>query len=231
MLGENGLKLLIIACGVLEAELTAVSAPGVRFEFLEQGLHRTPDKMPAVIQEKIHQADGGIDYIVLGYGLCGNGIVGVKAEKQPLVVPRAHDCIGLFLGSFEAHLKETHKAPGTYFLTKGWIEQGKSPLVLFEEYVQRYGRETAEWAFHEEYKNYTRLVLVDTGAYDLAVYREHARENAAFLGVAYEEIKGSPAYFEKMVEGQWDKDKFIILQPGEEVAQRMFLLVGADLPE
>ena len=106
MLGENGLKLLIIACGVLEAELTAVSAPGVRFEFLEQGLHLTPDKMPAVIQEKIHQADDGIDYIVLGYGLCGNGIVGVKAEKQPLVVPRAHDCIGLFLGSLEAHLSE-----------------------------------------------------------------------------------------------------------------------------
>ena len=230
MRGENGLKLLIIACGVLEAELRAVSIPGVRLEFLEQGLHRTPDKMPAVIQEKIHQADDEIDYIVLGYGLCGNGIVGVKAEKQPLVVPRAHDCIGLYLGSLEAHLRETRKAPGTYFLTRGWIEQGKSPLVLFEEYVQRYGRQMAEWAFREEYKNYTRLVLVDTGAYDLAAHRDYARKTAAFLGVAYEEIKGSPAYFEKMVRGQWDGGDFIVLQPGEEVAQRMFLLVGADLP-
>ncbi|MFC1955643.1 DUF1638 domain-containing protein [Chloroflexota bacterium] len=225
------MKLLIIACGVLEAELTAVSVLGVRFEFLEQGLHLTPDKMPAVIQEKIHQADDEIDYIVLGYGLCGNGIVGVRAEKQPLVVPRAHDCIGLFLGSLEAHLSEIRKAPGTYFLTKGWIEQGKSPLVLFEEYVQRYGRQMAEWAFREEYKNYIRLVLVDTGAYDLAACREHARENAALLGVAYEEIKSSPAYFEEMVKGQWDKDKFIVLQPGEEVTQRMFLLMGEDLPE
>ena len=53
--------------------------------------------------------------------------------------------------------------------------------------------------------------------------REHARENAALLGVAYEEIKGSLAYFEKMVKRQWDKDKFIVLQPGQEVVQRMFL--------
>ena len=224
MSGESRLKVLIIACDVLEAELMAVSVTGVSFEFLEQGLHRTPDEMPAAIQDKIHRTDSGIDYIVLGYGLCGNGIVGVKAEKQPLVVPRAHDCVGLFLGSLEAHLKEIHKAPGTYFLTKGWIEQGKSPLVLFEEYVQRYGRQTAEWATGEEYKNYTRLVLVDTGAYDLAAYREYARENAAFLGVAYEEIRGSPTYFERMVKGQWEEDKFIVLQPGEEVAQRMFLV-------
>ncbi|MBA7711121.1 hypothetical protein ES703_120075 [subsurface metagenome] len=51
---------------------------------------------------------------------------------------------------------------------------------------------------------------------------------AAFLGVAYEEIKGSLAFFEKMVNGQWDKDKFIILQPGEEITQMMFLSLLED---
>ncbi len=220
----NALKVLVIACAVMEAELTVANTPGVRLEFLEQGLHRTPGRMPAAIQEKIHRAGGDIDYIVLGYGLCGNGLVGVRAEKQPLIVPRAHDCIGLFLGSLEAHLSELKKAPGTYFLTKGWIEQGKSPLVQFGEYVERYGREKAGWAMKEEYKNYTRIVLVDTGAYDLSAYREHARANADLLGVSYEEIKGSTAYFGKMVGGHWDSRDFFILQPGEEVTQMMFLL-------
>ncbi len=225
------MKLLIIACSVMKDELTAVSVPGVRFEFLEQGLHRTPTKMPTLIQEKIHQADGKIDYIVLGYGLCGNGIVGVKAEKQPLVIPKAHDCICLFLGSREARRKEQQKAPGTYYLTKGWIEDGKPPLALLEEYTQRYGRETAEWVISEEFKHYTRLALVDTGTYDLPTYRNHARANATFLGVAYEEIKGSLAFFEKMVKGQWDKDEFIILQPGEEITQMMFLsLIEDEIP-
>jgi len=225
------LKLLIIACSVMKDELMAVSVPGVRFEFLEQGLHRTPTKMPILIQEKIHQADDKIDYIVLGYGLCGNGIVGVKAEKQPLVIPKAHDCICLFLGSRKARRKEQQKAPGTYYLTKGWIEDGKPPLALLEEYTQRYGRETAEWVISEEFKHYTRLALVDTGTYDLPTYRNHARANATFLGVAYEEIKGSLAFFEKMVKGQWDKDEFIILQPGEEITQMMFLsLIEDEIP-
>ncbi len=223
---------LIIACSMMKDELMAVKVDGVRFEFLEYALHRTPTKMPLSIQEKIHQADDKIDYIVLGYGLCGNGIVGVRAEKQPLIIPRVHDCISLFLGSFEAYRKEQEKAAGTYYLTRGWIEEGKPPLAALEEYTQRFGREAAQWVISEEYKHYTRIALVDTGAYDLSTYRDYARANAAFLRVAYEEIKGSLAFFEKMVKGQWDKDDFIILQPGEEITQKAFLslLIGGQAP-
>jgi len=225
------MKLLVIACSVMRDELMAVSVPGVRFEFLEIGLHRTPARMPLVIQEKIHHADDKIDYIVLGYGLCGNGIVGVKAERKPLVIPKTHDCISLFLGSSEARQKEQQKAPGTYYLTKGWIEEGKPPLALLEEYTQHYGQQTAEWVISEEFKNYTRLALVSTGAYDLVAYRSNARANAVFLGVTYEEIKGSLAYFEKMVKGQWDKGEFIILQPGEEITQGTFMsLIEGQVP-
>lgn len=222
------MELLIIACGMMKDELMAVSVPAVQFEFLEIGLHRTPAKMPATIQEKIHRADNRIDYIMLGYGLCGNGILGVKAERQPLVIPKVHDCINLFLGSCEARQKEQQEAPGTYYLTKMWIEEGTPPLALLEEYTQRYDRETAKWVIGEEFKNYTRLALVDTGAYDLSDYRDRARANAAFLGVAYEEIRGSLALFEKMVKGQWDEDEFIILQPGEEITQRLFLSLLED---
>jgi len=222
------LKLLIIACSVMEDELKAVSVPGINLEFLETGLHRTPAKMPLLIQDKIHQTDDKTDYVVLGYGLCGNGIVGVKAEKQPLVVPKVHDCIRLFLGSSEAHQKEQQKAPGTYYLTKGWIQEGKPPLALLEECTQRYGRDTAEWVISQEFKHYTRLALVDTGVHNLSTYRSHALANATFLGVTYEEIRGSLAFFEKMVKGQWDKDEFIVLQPGEEITQRMFLSLIED---
>jgi hypothetical protein len=38
----------------------------------------------------------------------------------------------------------------------------------------------------------------------------------------YEEIKGSLEFFEKMLRGMWNKD-FIILKPGEEVTQELFL--------
>ncbi len=217
------MKVLIIACSVLKHELESVDGSGVCIEYLEQGLHRTPTKMPAAIQGIIDQAGEDIDYIVLGYGSCGSGIVGVKAGKQPLVIPRAHDCISFWLGSTKAHQKEHEKTPGTYYLTRGYIEEGKPPMVAYEEYKERFGEETARWVINEEFKNYTRVALIDTGAYDLEKYRQHARETAEFLGTSYEEIMGSLDYFEKIIKGEWNKKDFLILQPGEEFTQSKML--------
>jgi hypothetical protein len=128
--------------------------------------------------------------------------------------------------SFLAHGKDiwrsTKKEPGTYYLTRGWIEEGKSPLGIYREYCQRYDKETAEWVIREELENYTRIALVDMGADLSETHRAHAKENANFFRLRYEEIIGSLAFFEKMLRGLWDKD-FIVLNPGEEVTQELFL--------
>ncbi len=217
------MKLVIIACSVLKYELMKVGLPGIQFEFLDQGLHRTPNKMPLAIQERISQIGEKTDYIMLGYGLCGNGIVGVKAEKQPLVIPKVHDCISFWFGSIEAHRKEHAKASGTYYLTKGWFEEARPPLASFEENTQRFGLEDAKWIANEEFKNYTRIALIDTGAYEIDAYRARAQANADFLGIAYEEVKGSLNFFRKMVKGKWAEGDFIILQPGEYVTSEIVL--------
>jgi len=217
------MKYLVIACNIMKDELLRFQTNGISFVFLEQSLHRTPQKMKPIIQEEIERAeswDG--DYIILSYGLCSNGILGVKSKSHSIVIPRVHDCIALFLGSWEKYMEEHKKEPGTYYLTKGWIEEGKSPLGIYQEYCQRYDKETAEWVIREELKNYTRIALVDMGADLLEALREQARENARFLHLRYEEIKGSLVFFEKMLRGCWDKD-FIILKPGEEVTQELFL--------
>jgi len=179
--------------------------------------------MKGAIQEEIDRAAGWPgDRILLGYGLCSNGIVGVRANRHPLLIPRVHDCIALFLGSNERYREEREKAPGTYYLTKGWIEEKKSPLGIFAEYCQRYGRETAEWVIREELKNYTRIALVESELGLEESHREHARENARFLNLKYEEIRGSLDFFRKILRGPWDGD-FIFLKPGEEAVQEMFL--------
>jgi len=217
------MKYLVIACNIMKDELLRFQANGISFVFLEQSLHRTPQKMKPIIQEEIDKADEqDWDYIVLSYGLCSNGILGVKSKNHSIVIPLVHDCIALFLGSWEKYMEEHKKEPGTYYLTKGWIEEGKSPLGIYQEYCQRYDKETAEWVIREELKNYTRIALVDMGADLPEALREHARENARFLHLRYEEIKGSLVFFEKMLQGCWDKD-FIILKPGEEVTQELFL--------
>ncbi len=221
-MGKKPLRIHIIACKVMEPELRQLKTPRVGFTFLEQGLHRTPGKMPVEIQKRVDMAQKySADFVVLGYGLCSNGIVGVKAKKQVLIVPKIHDCISLFLGSPEAYDWQSKKTPGTYYLTRGWIEQGKTPLSIYEEYVKRYEAGTADWLIREELKHYTRIALVDTGVGDVEGYRDYARRTADFLGFHYEEIKGSSAFFQKMVSGHWDGD-FLKIRRGEEIIQKMF---------
>jgi hypothetical protein len=179
--------------------------------------------MKGAIQEEIDKTetwDG--DQIILAYGLCSNGILGVRANRLPLLIPKVHDCISLFLGSNARYMEEHQREPGTYYLTKGWIEEKKSPLGILEEYCQRYGKETAEWAIREELKNYTRIALVESELGMEETHRQHARENARFLSLKYEEIKGSLDFFRKIIRGPWDKD-FVVLKPGEEATQEMFL--------
>ncbi len=216
------MKLFIIACSVLKNEFLATNPDGIHIEFLEQGLHQTPDKMRLVIQEKIDEVNGGgFDYIVLGYGLCGNGTLGIQARDIPIVIPKAHDCITYWLGSLEGQ-QEHNKAPASYYLTKGWVEEAKAPIATFNEYKERYGDHTAAWLIREMFKNYSRIVLIDTGAYDPDQYCSYARENADILGVNYEEIQGSLALFDNLMKGKWENNSFIIIRPGEKIAQNMF---------
>lgn len=216
-------KYLVIACNIMRDELLHFQTNGVSFVFLEQSLHRTPQKMKPIIQDEIDKAaKEDWDYVILSYGLCSNGILGVKANHHPIVIPRVHDCIALFLGSWKKYMEEHKREPGTYYLTKGWIDEGKSPIGIYREYCQRYDKETAEWVIKEELKNYTRIAFVDIGVGLSEAYREHAKENARFLHLRYEEMKGSLVFFEKMLRGWWSED-FIILKPGQEVTQELFL--------
>ena len=90
----------LIACEVFKDEFEATSPPDLARTYLPQGLHRTPGKMPAAIQEVLDAVGPAVESVLLGYGLCSNGIVGVVSRAAPLVMPRVHDCIALLLGSF-----------------------------------------------------------------------------------------------------------------------------------
>lgn len=222
----NG-RVTLVACQVMQPEFDRLKRerPHVEVVYLEQSLHRTPQKMPARVQAAVDDAAERAERIVLGYGLCSNGIIGVQARRQELIVPRCHDCIGFFLGSPEAHRREMDAHPGTYYLTPGWIAERKDPLGIIEDdYVKRVGREMGEWAMREELRNYTRIALVDTGVGDIEDLRARAQENARFFGMIYEEIEGrSLEYFVKLMDGPYDDAEFLRLQPGEAVTQQMFM--------
>ena len=220
-------RVAIIACQIMEAEVERLKQEDDRIQafYLDQGLHRTPAQMPGRVQEIVDRVDASVGRIVLGYGLCSNGIVGVKARTRDIIVPRCHDCIAFFLGSPQAYLEDFWSRPGSYYLTPGWIAERKDPLSIIEdEYVPRYGRETAEWAKREELKHYTHIVLVDTGVADLEPMRRIGMENARFFGMEYLEIEGkSSEFFRKLACGPYKDEEFIRTLPGQKITQDMFI--------
>lgn len=215
----------MIACGVFKPELEALRGEDstVEVRYLDQSLHRTPEMMPGLISEQISEAEPDASRIVLGYGLCSNGIVGVRAPRQGLVIPRVHDCISLFLGSAKAYTERMEEEAGVYYLTPGWVAEGKDPIGTVEDdYTPRVGRETAIWAMNEELKHYTRIVFINTGVGDIGALRQRTHENARYFNKQYGEVEGSSGYFRKLLFGPYDGPDFIRIAPGEKVKQELF---------
>ena len=226
---KNQKHKVVIACRSLKPELekTAVeSSSEAELIFLDQELHRTPDKMPAEVQQAVDDVKDTADEIVLGYGLCSNGIVGVTAPPQGLIVPKVHDCITLFLGARNLYRQAFKENPGTYYLTPGWIDEQKDPLGIMEnDYTPRMGKEFAEWGIKEELKNYTHIVFVSSTAAreQIENLRKRARDNACFLEKQFEEVEGQDAYFRKILNGPYNEEDFIFFKGGQKITQSPFL--------
>ncbi len=210
----NETRKLVIACATVIEEMLPLLPADVGHRILDFGLHVHPDKLRQALQDAIDASKGQADTIVLGYGFCSQGVIGVRATDCRLVVPRVDDCIAIFLGSCLAYQQQSRSEPGTYYLTKGWIEVGDSPFAEYERMVARYGPEHAERIIRLMLKNYKRLALINTGQYELERYRDYARRTAGRFGLRYEEIEGSTELVKKMVNGPWE-DEFVVAQPGQ----------------
>ena len=219
-------RIAIVACSVMKLELQAViGARPVDLFFLEQGLHNTPQLMPSRIQDKISEAlINKPEHIILGYGLCSNGILKVGGCERPLVAPRCHDCIALLLGSNQRYKEIFSQNPGTYYLTAGWINESEDPLGCVEtKYTPRLGPQKAKRAMELELKNYTHICYIDNGLGDSKMLRARTIENCRAFNKEYLEIQGSLDYFKDLVHGSdRDLDRFIRLDPGESLNAEMF---------
>jgi hypothetical protein len=230
------LPVVVISCQVLQDLLIRLLPPGLAKEviIMDYGLHRVPQKMTWTLQEAIDRIEEP-SLIVLGYGLCGNGLNGIQAGKHTLLVPRVDDCIALLLGSRKAYVHEFETVPGTYYLSKGWLESGSHPLKEYEEYLPKYGPERTMWFMDQQYQNYQRLVLVAHSEADLETYRPQALQVARFCerwGMRYEELLGSDQYVRRLVDAigaaavpgaaQTDGDVMVI-PPGGEIRQEQFM--------
>jgi hypothetical protein len=178
--------------------------------------------LKAALQQAIDRVADRVETVILGYGLCSMAVLGLRANGCTLVVPRVDDCIAIFLGSGHAYKQQALAEPGTYYLTKGWIEVGDTPFDEYERLEERYGRARAERLIHLMIKHYTRLALIDTGQQaDLDRYRQQTLDLANRWGLRFEEIQGSDALVRQMLHGPWDDD-FVVVPPGESIRYEDF---------
>ncbi len=226
-------RVQLIVCKVLqrEAYFCAARSPNVvDIVLMEQGLHDEPDRLRREVQkalERTHDIQGRpYDASLLGYGLCSNGVVGLGAEI-PVVIPRAHDCITVLLGSKERYQEYFDSHRGVYWYSPGWIESGKQPSReryerLLEEYTQKYGADNAQYLMEVEQtwiKEYKWTTFVDWGLVPPDDYKTFTRQCAAFLGWEYDELKGDAGLMQRFVDGVWSDEEFLIVEPGRRIAE------------
>ncbi len=236
------MRICAICCEILarEAARAAAYSPNiVHLVFLPSGLHSTPDELRTRIQAEIDAAsDGRFDYIILGYGLCSRGTADLVARDTPIVIPRAHDCITLFLGSRERYDREFNERPGTYYYSAGWIERMDGDLSQgtlkplketqaeerYLEYVEKFGEDNAKYLIEQEglwLANYSRAALIDTGIGDIETYRRFTQGVAESNAWEYEELQGDTRLIDILFGGNWDEDEFLIVRPGQKTIEQV----------
>ncbi len=229
------MRLQLIACKVLQREVylcAAGSKNTIDVVFMEQGLHNEPDRLREQVGKALQRTEDKkgrpYDATLLGYGLCSNGIVGLSA-KIPVVVPRAHDCITILLGSKERYKQyfDTHR--GVYWYSTGWIETGTQPGKqrcerLYADYCKKFGEDNAQYLMEAEQnwiKQYQWAIYVDWGFPNSDAEKIFTKECAEFLGWNYDQVKGDPSLLKRLMDGDWGNEDFLVVKPGRKICENV----------
>ncbi|MEM1483957.1 DUF1638 domain-containing protein [Oscillospiraceae bacterium PP1C4] len=230
------MRLAVISCAIFTRMLSRAVADcpnSCRLFFLEQGLHNTPILLREKIQQCIDEVEvhnrsvsktQQFDAILLAYGLCSNGICGVRAGDIPLIIPRTDDCIGIFLGSQSRYLDYFYKIGGVYWFNSAWYEQAVLPSKsrldeLFEQYNTQYGEDSAGYLIETELDSlhrYRNAVFI-RDPFDYDEHIRNAKQAASDFGWGYHEVNGDSSMISRLLEGEWGSKEFLFVPPNQSI--------------
>lgn len=174
--------MLIIACGALAHEITALRRANGWDELdvrcLPAELHNRPEKIPDAVRALIHASRDSYRSIFVAYADCGTGGMLDKVLREEGVerIPGAH-CYEFFAtGAVFAELAEAQ--PGTFYLTDFLLRN-------FERLVMRgLGLDRHPELFSSYFGNYRKLVYLGQAPKPESL--DQAREIATRMGLEFE---------------------------------------------
>lgn len=233
------MHLLILSCESLTRAAYGAAARSshiVDVTILPRNRH-LPADIRTRIQALIDAAEGkNYDAIGLVYGLCGQATAGLTARGTQLVIPRAHDCITLHLGSRARHEAELKKEPGTYWYAQDYMErvQGVNAALamgqgseadmdaIYDTYCHKYGQAKADrlmsvmgdWLNH-----YKRAIYLTTDPNATTAVEANARAQASKRGWTFERLPADFSLIHRLCDGDWADADFLIVPPGKTTHQ------------
>jgi len=173
---------LLIACGALAQEITALIRVNrwdhMAITCVPAQFHNRPEKITGAVREKIAEARGKYDQILVVYGDCGTGgeLDVMLAEEGVMRIAGPH-CYQFYAGQadFEAMMDAE---PGTFFLTDYLVRHFE--LLM----IKGLGLDRHPELRDAYFGNYSKLAyLAQTEDPDLTA---QAKAAAARLGLAFE---------------------------------------------
>jgi hypothetical protein len=230
----------LIACDVLTREVChciACSSHTVDVEFTEKGAHEDSDRLRILLQQRIDKtAEKGTPYdaILLAYGLCGNATAQLAARNIRLVLPRAHDCCTIYLGSRRRFKELFSDNPSRPFSSAGYMERGDSYLHdgdtgrllgldrSHEDFVAQYGEENAKFIMEtltlsRDANTDNTVIYIDVPETSQEEYASLCKQNADTEGREFIRVEGDIRLIRQLVEGSWSDEEFLIVEPGQRI--------------
>jgi len=206
------MKTKIIACEVMKEEMLSIEAlEDVEIQFVSMDNHLYPKKLNRQLQAII-DTSLGYDKIILAFGLCGGAVKGLIATNCPIIIPRVHDCIAVFLTATDDCVCNFKKEVGTFYLSCGWMITERSILSDHHRILDKYGEKKALSILNRMYDSYKKVLFICTDCSMQDKIILESKQIAKLINVKHEMIKGKIAFIEKIVRGPWDDKNFINIE-------------------
>jgi hypothetical protein len=240
---EEGVAMLLklLSCNVFlrEACLAIAHSPHtVDPEFFELGEHAQPDRLRQSLQARIDAVERDAkqyDAILLLYGLCGNASIGLRARETRLVIPRAHDCCTILLGSKDRFREHFEQNPSTPFGSVGYLERGSYFLRTdlgdgrihygdqYAALVEQYGEDNAKYVWESLHPEALQsadhhVVFIDIPETSALGGEEKFRRKMEAEGRTYRRLEGDMRLIRNMLDGRWDPGEFLVVEPGQQTS-------------